>query len=67
MGGWKVFFGIGWLLAIMLSIWAIPRIYHRLVVRLPAYEKNNWDQALLQKKRELSLPWQDSRPLIVFA
>ena len=67
MGGWKVFFGIGWLLAIMLSIWAIPRIYHRLVVRLPAYEKNNWDQALSQKKRELSLPWQDSRPLIIFA
>jgi lysophospholipase L1-like esterase len=65
--GWKLFWGAGWLLAIMLSFWALPRIYHRLITHLPATQKANWSQVMAGKKRELSSRWQDSRPLVILA
>jgi lysophospholipase L1-like esterase len=65
--GWKWFCGAGWLLAGLLSFWAAPRIYHHLIVLLPYIQRENWNQMLLDKKRELSSRWQDRRPLIVFA
>ena len=66
-GGGKWFCGAGWLLAVLLSCWAAPRIYHRLLSRLPAGQSKNWSLALAEKKRELSTRWQDQRPLILFA
>jgi lysophospholipase L1-like esterase len=68
--GWwgnQWFCGTGWLLAVGLSCWAAPRIYHRLISQLPAVQSENWEQTLAEKKRELSSPWQDPRPLILLA
>ncbi len=69
-GGWrgsKWFCGTGWLLAVGLSCLAAPRICHRLISQLPAVQNENWERTLAEKKRELSSPWQDSRPLILLA
>jgi lysophospholipase L1-like esterase len=65
--GWKWFCGTGWLLAMLLSCWAAPRIYHRLIFHFPAAQKEDWDQTLAEKERELSSRWHDSRPLIILA
>ncbi len=68
--GWRGnqwFCGTGWLLAVGLLCWAAPRIYHRLISQLPAVQNENWERTLTEKKRELSSPWQDPRPLIVLA
>jgi len=45
----------------------MPRIYHRLVLRLPGTQSLDWQQVLAGKKRELAAPWHDTRPLILFA
>ena len=68
-GSWrgKTFGGLGWLLALVLSCWAAPRIYHRLFTPLPGVQREHWRQTLGEKERELSLPWRDSRPLIILA
>ena len=65
--GWKWFCGAGWLLAALLSLWAAPRIYHRLITSLPASERKNWNQTLTDKKAALASRWQDQRPLIILA
>jgi len=65
--GGKLFFGAGWLLAIVLSFWAAPRIYHRLLAQWPGYQKVQWEQKMTAKKHALAARWQDPRPLILFA
>ena len=54
-------------MALLLGLWAAPRIYHRLLGYLPAVQRANWALIMEQKKRELSVRWQDPRPLIIFA
>ena len=68
-GSWggKWLCGAGWLLAALLSVWAAPRIYHRLISPRPDIQKENWNQKLAEKKQELSTPWRDQRPLIILA
>jgi lysophospholipase L1-like esterase len=63
--GWKWFWSAGWLLAALLSFWAAPRIYHRLTSHAPAAQ--DWSQILAHKRREVSSPWQDRRPLLILA
>jgi lysophospholipase L1-like esterase len=65
--GIKLLCGTGWLLALLLSIWAAPRIYHRLIVNFSLHQGKNWNQILTDKKRELSSYWQDPRPLVILA
>ena len=61
------FCGTGWLLVVVLSCWAAPRVYRRLISHLPAVQRENWNRTLAEKKRELSSKWQDQRPLIILA
>lgn len=65
--GWNWFCGAGWLLALLLGFWAAPRIYHRLILHLPGIQLQNWTAVLAAKEKEVSSPWRDPRPLIVFA
>jgi lysophospholipase L1-like esterase len=70
ISGWwggKLFCGTGWLLAALLSCWAAPHFYHRLISLLPAVQNENWQQTLAEKKRALATAWQDSRPLLILA
>ncbi len=67
MSGGTLFYSAGWLLAILLSCWAAPRVYHRLVTHLPGYQRGSWGQTLADKQRALSSRWLDPRPLIIFA
>jgi len=59
--------GAGWLLAGLLLIRDAPRVYERLILQFPAVQTEKWKQTLAEKKSELSSPWQDARPLIIFA
>src|ERR1035441_10186015 len=61
------FCGTGWLLVVVLSCWAAPRVYRRLISHLPTTQQANWNGTLAEKKRELSSKWQDQRPLIILA
>jgi lysophospholipase L1-like esterase len=63
----RLFWGVaGWLLVLVMGAWVAPRIYDRLIIRIPAMRQKNWEQTLAVKQKELSVPWQDARPLILF-
>ena len=63
----KIFGVTGWLLVLGLSGWAAPRIYHRFFVNPSVVQQEILRQTLVEKQRELSLPWWDHRPLLVLA
>ena len=63
----KILCVTGWLLALGLSGWAAPRIYHRFFINRSVVQPEIWRQTLIEKQRELSRPWQDHRPLVMLA
>ena len=62
-----VFCLAGWCLAGILACFILPRLYHRLIAKLPSTQRSNWNQVLESRKAELAAPWKDSRPLNIFA
>lgn len=56
----------GWLVALILVGWTAPRIYERLIFHWPAARQQEWRQTLAGKQKQLSAPWRDPRPLILF-
>lgn len=57
----------GWFLAVLLACLVLPRIYRRVMVELPPVQRENWGRIMAGKKSGFGVPWQDARPLIVFA
>jgi lysophospholipase L1-like esterase len=58
----------GWALAAMLGLVILPRVYPRLILRLPSIRQDVWNQVVAGRKAALAAaPWRDSRPLHVFA
>ena len=55
------------MLAVFLSIWAAPRAYRHLITQFSGTQNADWNHRLAEKKRELSVPWHDQRPLIILA
>src|SRR6516165_2527263 len=62
-----VIFCSGWLLAIALACFVLPRAIHRLYLSFPSVQREDFQGALARKKQELGMPWKDSRPLILMA
>jgi lysophospholipase L1-like esterase len=62
-----LFFCSGWLLAIALVCFVLPRAAHRFYLTFPSAQREDWQRVFAQKKQELSVPWKDSRPLIIMA
>ena len=62
-----LFFCSGWLLAIALVCFVLPRAAHLLYLTFPSVQHEDWQRAFAQKKQELCVPWKDSRPLIIMA
>jgi lysophospholipase L1-like esterase len=62
-----LFFCSGWLVAIALACMVLPRAAHKLLLKLPSYQREEWARTMNEKKRDLSVPWKDARPLIIFA
>ena len=57
----------GWFLAVLLACLILPRIWNRIFLKLPSIQREQWVRVMADKKRELALPWRDTRPLIVIA
>jgi lysophospholipase L1-like esterase len=62
-----LFFCSGWLLAIALACYILPRAAHWLYLSFPSVQREDWQRTFAQKRQELSVPWKDSRPLIIIA
>src|SRR5215469_7975115 len=62
-----LFFCSGWLLAAVLICYLLPRAAHRFYLTFPSVQHEDWQRAVAQKKQELSVPWKDTRPLIIMA
>jgi len=67
LAGGKLFGLAGWLLALALGCWATPRLYHQFITHVPSLRRENWQQTLMERQRELAVPWQDRRPLVLLA
>jgi lysophospholipase L1-like esterase len=66
--GRMLFCFAGWGLAAMLCLIISPRVYHRLIIRFPSVQQDEWNQVMASRKAALAAaPWKDSRPLHVFA
>lgn len=55
----------GWVLLLALGGLTGPKIYHQLLLRLPAGHNAYWQQMLAEKQSALGSPWRDPRPLIL--
>lgn len=54
----------GWGLFVLLALFVAPRVYHRLVVKLPFVKGEEWVKKLSAKEEEISeSQWKDERPL----
>lgn len=54
-------------MAVFLGCLILPRIYSKLVVKIPSVQTAGWTRILTDKKTTLAQPWQDDRPLIILA
>lgn len=63
-----IFCLVGWTLAIAMACVLVPRIYRRYGHVIPFVREASWNRTMEQKKAQLGgVPWQDKRPLFVFA
>jgi len=59
--------GSGWLVAVLLGLWLAPRAWQKLVLHWPGVQQADWNQVLAGRQQQLAIPWQDARPLVLFA
>jgi lysophospholipase L1-like esterase len=58
----------GWILAAVLGVLILPRVYHRLILRVPAVRQDHWNQVVADRQAALAAaPWKDARPLNILA
>lgn len=62
-----LFFCSGWLLAIAVACFVLPRAAHRLYLSFPFGQRGDFQEAFALKQKELAVPWKDKRPLVIMA
>jgi len=57
----------GWIFAIALVVGLLPTLRQKFFLRFPSCQKAEFERTVAAKKQQLASPWEDHRPLTIFA